>query len=143
MRVLLATLMLCSCLLGCGSESETPVAAEPEEQKEKIDKHDPEHILPEAPTEALEPGRKVFVQVCARCHIESEYAPTINDSRYWKRRFARAENGIETLYDHSINGFGDMLAKGGKRGAHLTDEQVKQAVDYAVAVTQADQPITD
>ncbi|MEO0476462.1 MAG: c-type cytochrome, partial [Planctomycetota bacterium] len=130
----------------CGSEADSasePASDGTDTTAEEYDKHDPENILPAAPTQALEPGRAVFVQVCSRCHIESEYAPTINDTRDWKRRYAKADDGINTFYDNAINGFGDMLAKGGKRGAHLTDDQVRQAVDYAFAVTGADQPRTD
>jgi|GEM_PF-2014688 len=137
-------LILLSSSAGCDSASgddqaQTPTSSTDESQENK----GPEHELPAAPSAALGPGREVFVQVCARCHIESEYAPTIVDVREWKRRYARAEDGINTLYDHAANGFGEMLAKGGKRGKDLTDEQVRQAVDYAVAVTQADEPDTE
>lgn len=128
---------------GCGNDEESGAEAQAESKQDEAHAKGPEDHLPAAPTLELESGREVFVQVCSRCHIESEYAPTIGDTRDWKRRYARAESGVETLYDHAVNGFGDMLAKGGKRGKDLTDEQVKQAVDYAVAVTQAATPAAE
>jgi len=113
---------------GCGDapeaeKPEPPVVAEPEPE------------WPPPPTPVLVEGHAVFGQTCHNCHIESEYAPEISDEKEWARRLKKAEGDITVLYDHAINGFGDMLPKGGKKGKHLTEDQVKAGVDYMVAIT--------
>ena len=58
-------------------------------------------------------------------------APILGDKADWQERLA---SGMETVYDHAINGFqgakGMMPAKGGQ--TQLSDEQVRNAVDFMV-----------
>jgi cytochrome c5 len=67
---------------------------------------------------------------CAACHASGVAgAPIVGDASVWASRLAQ---GVETLYDHAINGYqgasGVMPAKGGNTA--LADESVKAAVDY-------------
>ncbi|MEM1212167.1 MAG: c-type cytochrome [Planctomycetota bacterium] len=117
---------------GCGGsepEAETTTSSKADA---KEDHHSPE--WPETDDPALAPGLAVFAEVCYRCHIESEYAPTLDDNRGWTRRIrAREKDGAvarDVFVKHAIEGFGDMEARGGRRGKHLTDEQIADAVDY-------------
>jgi len=56
-------------------------------------------------------------------------APKFANKVAWAPRIAQ---GRETLYQHSINGFRGMPARGGN--PNLSDDQVKAAVDYMVKV---------
>ncbi|WP_163557790.1 c-type cytochrome [Halomonas sp. NO4] len=77
-------------------------------------------------------GEAVYNQACMACHMTGAAgAPIKGDTEAWAPRI---EKGMETLYDHSINGFNAMPAKGGQ--AQLSDEQVKAAVDYMVEDSQ-------
>ena len=55
-------------------------------------------------------------------------APKTGDKKIWGSLLAK---GMGTLYDHSINGYKSMPPRGGN--SSLTDEQVKEAVDYMVS----------
>lgn len=71
-------------------------------------------------------GEEVYKNACARCHEKgTSGAPKLGDAAVWKERLAQDK---EVLYDHAINGFGAMPAKGAK--TDLSDEDVKAAVDY-------------
>jgi cytochrome c5 len=78
-------------------------------------------------------GEEVYKAVCTVCHGAGiAGAPKTGDKAAWTPRIAQ---GTDILYKHSIEGFqgqaGVMPAKGGR--ADLTDDLVKQAVDYLVA----------
>ncbi|AFJ02267.1 Cytochrome c5 [Methylophaga frappieri] len=78
------------------------------------------------------PGMDVYNSVCMACHAAGVLeAPKLGSADDWAPRI---EKGIDTLYDHAINGFNMMPAKGGN-GA-LSDDDVKAAVDYMVAESQ-------
>ena len=67
---------------------------------------------------------------CAACHGTGiTGAPIPGQKSDWTDRIVQ---GIETLYDHAINGYtgaqGTMPAKGGNHS--LSDESVKAAVDF-------------
>ena len=73
---------------------------------------------------------------CAACHDAGiAGAPAMGDKAAWSSRVAQ---GIDTLYEHAIQGFqgqaGYMPAKGGN--AALSDESVKAAVDHMVQAVQ-------
>jgi len=76
-------------------------------------------------------GEEAYVN-CAACHASGiAGAPATGDAAAWSNRLTQ---GIDTLYDHAINGFtgttGIMPARG---GSSLSDDSVKAAVDYMVS----------
>ncbi|PNK60150.1 c-type cytochrome [Psychrobacter sp. FDAARGOS_221] len=72
-------------------------------------------------------GKAVFDAICHTCHATGVAgAPAVGDSGAWGPRIAQ---GKSTLYDHAINGFNAMPARG---GADIPDEEVQNAVDYMV-----------
>ncbi|CAA6819704.1 MAG: Cytochrome c5 [uncultured Thiotrichaceae bacterium] len=83
----------------------------------------------------LQKGREVWLENCENCHAwGTAGAPIPMEADAWKDRVIKEKT---TLYDHAINGFfgpGDtmMPARGGNDV--LSDEQVKSAVDYMVAL---------
>ncbi len=86
--------------------------------------------------EPAKAGLATYQQVCKACHDSGlAGAPKLGEKTNWKARIA---TGKETLYSHAINGFqgesGMMPAKGGQ--TQLTDDMVKQAVDYMVESSQ-------
>jgi cytochrome c5 len=75
------------------------------------------------------PGQQIFTAVCATCHVSGlMQSPKLGSAEDWAPRI---EKGIETLYDHAINGFKMMPARGGR--SDLSDDEVKAAVDYMVS----------
>ena len=71
-------------------------------------------------------GPEVYSGLCAGCHDAGVAgAPKADDSGAWQARY---EKGLETLYQHSINGFNAMPAKGGDPS--LSDEEVEAAVRH-------------
>ena len=81
-------------------------------------------------------GKATYNTTCAVCHVAGVAgAPKLGDKAAWAPRIAQ---GIDTLYQHSINGFqgtvGFMPAKGGN--ASLADDAVKAAVDHMVKESQ-------
>ncbi|MGD8743697.1 MAG: c-type cytochrome [Granulosicoccaceae bacterium] len=81
-------------------------------------------------------GKKVYDGLCFSCHTAGiAGAPKLGDKAAWA---ARIDQGMDTLYAHSINGFqgksGVMPPKGGNMS--LSDDEVKAAVDYMVAQSQ-------
>ncbi len=75
----------------------------------------------------LASGAEVYDAVCASCHAQGVAgAPQTGAADAWQQRLD--QRGLETLYDHAINGFNGMPAKGGM--SSLSEEQVQQAVDY-------------
>ncbi|WFM71337.1 c-type cytochrome [Halomonas sp. CKK8] len=77
-------------------------------------------------------GEAIYNSVCMACHeTGAAGAPVRGNAEQWS---ARLEQGMETLYDHSINGFNAMPAKGGNPS--LSDDEVKAATDYLVEPVQ-------
>lgn len=78
-------------------------------------------------------GKEVYDAACFVCHAPGAAgAPKFGDVAAWS---ARIEQGMETLYKHSISGYmgkaGMMPPKGGR--PDFSDDDVKAAVDYMVA----------
>lgn len=79
-----------------------------------------------SPASEGQSGEEVYTSVCAVCHAAGVAgAPVRGEAADWT---ARLEKGMDTLYDHAINGFNAMPAKGGN--PNLTDREVKDAVNY-------------
>jgi cytochrome c5 len=82
-------------------------------------------------------GPQVYNAACNVCHGSGVGgAPIVGDTAEWAPRIAQ---GSDLLYDHAINGFqGDavtpMLPKGGR--VDLSDQEVRDAVDYMVTESQ-------
>ncbi len=73
-------------------------------------------------------GAAVYNAVCQTCHTGGLLgSPILGDAGAWGPRISK---GTDTLYDHAINGFNAMPAKG---GASIPDEEVQNAVDYMIA----------
>lgn len=72
-------------------------------------------------------GQAVYNAVCQTCHASGLLgSPILGDAGAWGPRISK---GADTLYDHAINGFNAMPAKG---GASIPDEEVQNAVDYMI-----------
>ena len=81
-----------------------------------------------APSSGAADGKGTYTASCAACHATGAAgAPKFGDKGAWKARIAQ---GDATLFDHAINGFKGMPAKGGN--ASLSDDAVKAAVKYMV-----------
>lgn len=81
-------------------------------------------------------GKKVYDGLCISCHGSGiPGIPQFGDKAAWAPRI---EQGIETLYSHSIDGFtgGSGMMMPPRGGGSLSDEEVKAAVDYIVANSQ-------
>lgn len=81
-------------------------------------------------------GKKIYDGLCAACHGSGiPGIPQLGDKEAWAPRI---EQGIETLYAHSLNGFtgssGMMMPP--KGGGANSDDEVKAAVDYMVSNSQ-------
>ena len=81
-------------------------------------------------------GAAVYNSGCMACHDSGVAgSPKIGEKDVWVDRIAQ---GMDLLYEHAIVGFqgkaGYMPPKGGF--AHLSDDDVKLAVDYMVEQSQ-------
>ncbi|MDR1888911.1 MAG: c-type cytochrome [Zoogloeaceae bacterium] len=85
-----------------------------------------------APAAATRDGATVYALVCRTCHdIGLAGAPRKGDTAAWAPRIA---TGREALYTSALQGKGVMARKGGNPS--LSDDEVKGAVDYLVALAQ-------
>ena len=76
-------------------------------------------------------GEQIYKNICKTCHeVGLLSAPKFGDINAWKDR---AKKGKSVLYEHAINGFNAMPAKG---GSYITDNEVKSAVDYMLSKVQ-------
>jgi cytochrome c5 len=74
-------------------------------------------------------GDQVYTSACAACHGSGVLnAPKLGSAEDWAPRQAK---GLDTLYDHAINGFNTMPARGGNSA--LSDDEVKAAVDHMLS----------
>jgi len=73
-------------------------------------------------------GKGTYASACSACHASGlAGAPILGDKAAWK---SRINQGMDTLFDHAINGFKGMPAKGGN--GSLSDAAVKASVEYMV-----------
>ncbi|MFA9485484.1 MULTISPECIES: cytochrome c5 family protein [unclassified Moraxella] len=73
------------------------------------------------------PGDMLYKAICATCHDAGLLGAPKTGTSDWASRIAK---GTATLYDHAINGFNAMPARG---GADISDDEVKNAVDYIIS----------
>ena len=79
-----------------------------------------------APAGAFD-AKSAYTASCFACHgTGAAGAPKMGDKGVWKNRIAQ---GMDTLFDHAINGFKGMPPKG---GSSLSDDAVKAVVEYMV-----------
>ncbi len=84
---------------------------------------------PAASASASADPKETFQSVCFACHgTGAAGAPKFGDKAAWKSRIAQ---GTSTLYQHALNGFKGMPAKGGR--GDLSNKTVQAVVDYMVA----------
>lgn len=84
-------------------------------------------VLAPAVEGVARPGDQLYKAICATCHDAGLVgAPKIGTAD-WTPRIAK---GKETLYNNAINGFNAMPARG---GADISDDEVKNAVDYILS----------
>lgn len=77
-------------------------------------------------------GEQVYTNVCTACHGSGVLnAPRFGNAGDWA---SRIDKGVDTLYNHAINGFNSMPPKGGN--GSLSDEEVQAAVDHMLASVQ-------
>ena len=73
-------------------------------------------------------GDQIFNKICFQCHAADSSvpnAPKIENNGDWAPRIGQ---GFDTLFQHALNGFNAMPAKGG--AADLTDQELKRAITY-------------
>ncbi len=92
-------------------------------------------VVAAAPAEAGsadDAGAKIVKSTCALCHRTGMMSsPKLGNADDWAPRI---EQGVDVLYDHAMNGFNMMPARGGN--ASLSDDDVKAAVDHMIALTK-------
>lgn len=70
----------------------------------------------------------LYASACAACHnTGAAGAPKKGDAAAWAPRIGQ---GMDTLYNHAMNGFNAMPARGGNPS--LSDDNIKSIVDYIV-----------
>lgn len=96
-----------------------------------------EALFVEFSGENLKTGRQLWIENCKGCHaFGTAGAPIPMMPDAWKLRVVKDK---AVLYDHAINGFfGPEYTMMPERGGNpnLSDEQVKMAVDYMVALAK-------
>lgn len=81
-----------------------------------------------APAGGAGDAKSTYQSACFACHgTGAAGAPKLGDKGAWKSRIGQ---GMETLFDHALNGFKGMPAKGGR--GDLSDDVVKAVVEYMV-----------
>ena len=86
-------------------------------------------------------GEQIFNKICIQCHAADSIvpnAPKFENTGDWAPRIAQ---GFETLFQHALNGFNAMPAKGG--AADLTDLELKRAITYMANKAGASFPNPD
>ena len=84
--------------------------------------------VPVAVASSAVDGKGTYTATCFACHgTGAAGAPKLGDKGAWSQRIAQ---GMDTLFEHALNGFKGMPAKGGNAG--LSDDAVKAAIQYMV-----------
>lgn len=79
-----------------------------------------------AKAQSARSGETIYQSTCLACHgTGAAGAPKLGDKAAWSARIAQ---GKDTLYQHALQGFNAMPAKGAC--ADCSDEEIKAAVDF-------------
>ncbi|MBT8447100.1 MAG: cytochrome c5 family protein [Gammaproteobacteria bacterium] len=129
---------------GEGAGASTAETAAPAPEPAPVAQPEPEAAAEAAMAVAAAPdagaslarGKEVYDTACFVCHTPGAAgAPKLGDAGAWGPRVTK---GMDTLYEHAINGFmgeaGLMPPKGGR--VDLSDDDVNAAVDYMVQNSQ-------
>lgn len=76
------------------------------------------------------PGDQLYKAICSTCHDAGLIGAPKFGTADWAPRIAK---GKDTLYNHAINGFNAMPPRG---GSDISDDEVKNAVDYIISQSQ-------
>jgi cytochrome c5 len=77
-------------------------------------------------------GEQVYNQFCGTCHLAGVAgAPVLGDTAAWQPRIAQ---GMDTLWDHTLNGINAMPPKGTCMAC--SDDDLRAALDYMVEQAQ-------
>lgn len=75
-------------------------------------------------------AERTYTQSCSACHNSGAAgAPRMGNSDDWS---ARAEKGLETLYENTINGYNNIMPPKGMCFT-CSDDELKAVVDYILA----------
>ena len=86
-----------------------------------------ERSLPKVDASSVKPGQSDYEANCASCHGNAAIgAPVVGDKDAWAKVTAK---GIDKVYDNGINGINTMPPKG---GTDLSDEKMKEIIDYMI-----------
>lgn len=86
-----------------------------------------ERSLPKVDASSVKPGQADYEANCASCHGNAAIgAPVVGDKDAWAKVTAK---GIDKVYDNGINGINTMPPKG---GTDLSDEKMKEIIDYMI-----------
>lgn len=87
-------------------------------------------------SERMKDGRRVYTEVCARCHDEGiDGAPVIGRTQDWSGRSTFWES---VLVQHAQNGYLGMPARGGEQD--LSEYDVGVAAEYMLNLSHPDLP---
>ena len=83
--------------------------------------------LPVVVDTSVKPGQVTYEANCSACHAnEAIGAPVLGDKDAWSKVL---EKGIDKVYHNGINGINTMPPRG---GTDLTDDQMKEVIDYMI-----------
>ncbi len=74
-------------------------------------------------------AQAVYEGVCSACHASGTLgAPEVGDTAAWEER---VQKGMDTLIDHSVNGFNQMPPQSGA----ASEEEIERAITYMLEET--------
>ncbi|MDY3200947.1 MAG: c-type cytochrome [Arcobacter sp.] len=86
-----------------------------------------ERSLPKVEDNSVQPGQADYEASCSACHGNAAIgAPVVGDKNAWAKV---TEKGIDKVYHNAINGINAMPPKG---GTDLSDEKIKEVIDYMI-----------
>jgi cytochrome c5 len=84
---------------------------------------------PDAETRKSWGGAEIYDEVCDKCHkMGVDGAPELGDVEAWR---PRVQQGQEVLFDHVLDGFKKMPARG--ECEFCSDEQLRAAMEFMIS----------